>query len=116
HEGGKRFAVDSWQYRVLLSWLEAGAKAMPADAPEFSRLEVLPQEIVFNKAGETKQMQVIVHWADGSSEDVTPICRYRANDDSVCKVDENGLITALEKGDTHVVAFYDNGVQPISVL
>ncbi len=116
HEGGRRFAVDSWQYRVLLSWLQAGAKSIAADGPEFGRLEVLPREVVFAKAGETRQMTVIAHWADGSSEDVTPICRYRTNDDSICKVDENGLIVSLEKGDTHVVAFYDNGVQPISVL
>ena len=29
HKGGKRFAEDSWQYRVLKNWIEGGAAFTP---------------------------------------------------------------------------------------
>jgi len=29
HEGGKRFEIGSWQYRMFLTWLTAGAKFNP---------------------------------------------------------------------------------------
>ena len=116
HEGGERIKPDSWQYRLLHNWIKGGAKGLPDDAPEFARLEVQPSQIVFKAAGETTQLKVIAHWSDGSSEDVTAISRYRTNDESIAKIDESGKITALSKGDTDVVAFYDNGVFPVQVI
>ncbi len=41
---------------------------------------------------------------------MTCISRFRTNDESVAEVDEEGVVTSKGTGDTHVVAFYDNGV------
>lgn len=79
-------------------------------------MEVTPTEIVYTKPGETTQLKVLSYWSDGSVEDVTPLCRFTTSDDAVAKVDLNGKITAAGKGDTHVVAYYDNGVVPVAVL
>jgi hypothetical protein len=157
HEGGLRYKRDGWEYRLLLKWIEGGAKlasAAPAGAkaadargklkkgtgtspqPEtadktvaslgasplfqrpldIERLDISPAEIVFHKAGETVQLHAVVHWTDGTAEDVTPICRYQTNDDALAKVDPSGLVTCLGKGDTQVVAFYDNGITPVPVF
>jgi len=116
HEGGKRYAVGSWQYKMVRKWIADGAKPVPADGAKFERLEVTPQEIVFSKAGQTRQLKVVAVWSDGVQEDVTPLSRFRTNDEGMCKIDENGLATALGPGDTHVVAMYDNGVTPIPVM
>jgi Protein of unknown function (DUF1549)/Protein of unknown function (DUF1553) len=116
HEGGERFPVDSWQYRLLLRWIESGAKGLPENAAELSRLEVMPAEIIFHRAGEQTALRVVAHWSDGTSEDVTCLSRFRTNDDAVATVDETGSVTASGKGDTHVVVFYDNGVHPVNVL
>lgn len=117
HGGGHRLDVDSWSYRLLLRWIEAGAPAAnPETDPHFVRLEVSPQELVFKKPGQMGQLRVLSHWSDGSVEDVTPLCRFQTNDDAVAKVDEAGRVKILGKGDTHVVVFYDNGVVPIPVL
>jgi hypothetical protein len=117
HGGGHRLDVGSWQYRLMLKWITSGAKGTDEEKdPQFVRLEVTPTEIVFRRPGETAQLRVVSHWSDGSVEDVTPICRFQTNDDAVAKVNESGLITVAGKGDTHVVAFYDNGVVPVSVL
>jgi hypothetical protein len=116
HEGGERMRVGSWEYRLLLRWIEEGAKPLDKASAEFDRLEVVPSEIVFARAGEKVQLKVIAHWRDGSQEDVTPLCRYRTNDESVAQINEDGLITSLAKGDTQVVALYDNGVVPVATM
>src|SRR5262249_39630433 len=82
------------------------------NAVAFERLEVIPREIVFERAGQTVPLKVIAHWADGTAEDVTCITRYRTNDESIAEVDLDRVVTSKGKGDTHVVAFYDNGVAP----
>lgn len=116
HDGGERMKPDSWQYNLLLRWIQRGAKGLPENSPEFVRLDVTPSEILFHKAGEQVQLQVVAVWSDGSREDVTCLCRFQSNDTQVAEIDEHGKVTAQEPGDTHVVVFYDNGVQPIPVI
>jgi hypothetical protein len=115
HKGGKRMEEDSWQYRMFVRWIEDGAKGVE-NPVEFERLEVIPAEIVFEKEGEAVALQVIAHWADGSREDVTCISRYRTNDESIAEISPDGVVTSHGKGDTHVVAFYDNGVAVTQVI
>lgn len=116
HEGGQRFETNSWQHRVLQKWVQDGAKPMPADAVDFVRLDVTPAEMVATKKGDTWQLKAVAVWSDGSSEDVTPLCRFMSNNDQVATITENGLVTAQGPGDTHVVSFYDNGVVPVPVI
>ncbi len=117
HGGGKRMDRKSWQYRLMHRWIEAGAAPTDQEKdPHFVRLEVTPLEIVFGKVNEKAKLHVLSHWSDGTVEDVTPLCRFSTNDDAVAKVDLNGQITVVGKGDTHIVAYYDNGVVPVSVL
>jgi len=117
HGGGKRMDVDSWQYRLIEKWVAAGAPAVDEEKdPHFIRMVVTPTEIVFGKMGESTQLKVVAEWSDGAIEDVTPLCRFQTRDDAVAKVDLDGKISSVGKGDTHVVAFYDNGVVPVSVM
>lgn len=115
HKGGKRLVEDSWEYNLLHRWIEGGAKATEAPA-HLDSLEVSPREIVFAKLGETSQLKVTARWSDGTTEDVTCMTRFRSNDDAIAEIAESGLVTAKGKGDTHVVAFYDNGVAPTQVI
>ncbi|MBD3673532.1 MAG: DUF1549 domain-containing protein [Planctomycetaceae bacterium] len=117
HEGGKRLEPGSWEYRVFMNWIKAGAKPFdPEQQAEFVKLDVEPKEILFRKAGESVQLKAVVTWSDGSREDVTPLCRFQSNNEQIAMIDGEGLVTANEPGDSHVVIFYDNGVVPIPVL
>ena len=116
HKGKERFAKGSWEYNLLLKWITDGAKSDVEETGVFDRLEVLPREIVFKTPGASVQLRVIAHWKDGTREDVTQLTRFRANDDSVAVVSDTGRVQSVGKGDTHIVAFYDNGVQPIPVM
>ena len=116
HGGGLRFPKESWQYQVLRRWIEGGARGVADSDPQFSRLEVEPREIDFSEVGQTNQLRVVAVWSSGKRVDVTAVTRFRSNDESVATISEQGKVTCRGRGDTHVVAFYDNGVAPIPVL
>ncbi len=116
HDGGQRMKVGGWEYNLLLRWIQDGARGVAKDAPEFVRLDVQPSEILFSREDETVQLKVEAVWSDGSREDVTCLCRFQSNSSQVAEIDELGKATAKQPGDTHVVVFYDNGVQPIPVI
>ncbi len=116
HKGKERFAKNSWEYNLLLKWISCGAKIDVTETGEFERLEVFPKEIAFRKEGEAVQLKVLAHWKDGTVEDVTEITRFRSNDDAVAAVSDTGKVQSKGKGDSHVVAFYDNGVLPVPVM
>lgn len=115
HKGGQILDYDSWQYNLLLRWIEAGAKPA-AQAAAFERLEVTPSVIVFEGDGESARLKVLAHWSDGTVEDVTCLTRFQTNDESIATVDESGVVTAAGAGDTDVIAFYDNGVVGTQVI
>jgi hypothetical protein len=116
HEGGTRLKEGTWQHRVLVKWIEAGAKPIDSNTPEFVRLEVTPAEIVTSRRGETFDIKAIAVWSNGAREDVTPLCRFQTNNDQIATIDDAGRVTSAGPGDSHVVVFYDNGVVPIPVM
>jgi hypothetical protein len=116
HEGGERYEVDSWQYNMLKSWIEHGAKTAD-QVQRLERLVVEPAELRIVDPTEKTQLKAIAHWSDGTVEDVTPLCRFRSNDDSIASITEEGSVsTDTVPGDTHVVVFYDRAVVPVPVI
>ncbi len=115
HDGGDRFEIDSWEYHLLHKWIAGGARGT-ATPHRLSHLEVDPLEIVFGAHDDPVSLRATAVWADGSREDVTDLCRFQTNDDAVALVDNEGQVTSTGQGDTHVIAFYDNGVAAVPVI
>ena len=115
HEGGERFAVNSWEYRLLYRWIQEGARKQE-NPQELETLLVFPTEIVYSQPISPTQLQVIAVWKNGVNEDVTPLCRFRTNDDSVATVSQQGVVDFAGPGDTHIIAFYDNGIASVPVM
>jgi hypothetical protein len=116
HEGGLRFEKGSWQHRLLFRWVASGAK-FESDRPhKLTRLEIFPAEIAFRQSGEQVQLRAVAVWNDGIREDVTPLCRFKTNNESIAEVDEQGRVTSGSPGDSHIVVSYDKAVQPVPVL
>ncbi len=115
HEGGQLFEAGSWEYRLLERWIVEGAKRSE-QLHDLHDLEIQPAEVVYEPDAADAQLRVIAVWDDGTREDVTPLCRFRTNDDSVATVDENGRLRVVGEGDTHIIAFYDNGVAAVPVM
>ncbi len=115
HEGGEIFAKTGWEYRLLSRWIEAGAKRGSREQ-RLLRLEADPPELTFAKPGEDRQLRIVARWEDGTIEDVTCLCRFQTNDDGLATVSPAGHVSAVGRGDSHVIVFYDNGVLAIPVL
>ncbi len=101
---------------MLRAWIAGGAKNDADRAGKMLRIEVTPDELVFRKPGTQVQMRVIAVWSDGTREDVTCLSRFSSNDDDVAQVSETGLVTSRGKGDTHIIATYDNAVDATPVM
>ena len=121
HEGGRRFEVDSWQYRLLQRWIESGAENV-VERHTLERLRVFPEELSWRSGdladGQASPIRLRVEavWSDGTTEDVSDLARFRTNNDAVVAVDRAGQVRAIGHGDTHVVVFYDNGIQSIPAI
>lgn len=116
HGGGKRMDVGSWQYNLLRRWIEAGTPGRTDESLKLTRLDVAPSEIVSDYEGQQVQLRAVAVWSDGTSEDVSTLCRFQSNNPAIAEVDPHGVITTGQPGDTHVVVFYDGGVVPVPVL
>src|SRR5262245_15422948 len=116
HGGGRRMNVGRWQYNLIKQWIEGGAPGVKESDAKIVKLEIAPREVLFSGAGERMALRIVALWSDGSSEDVTPLCRYQVNDESIAEVDAEGLVTSKDRGDTHVIVFYDSAVGVVQVL
>jgi hypothetical protein len=116
HGGGRRIEIGSWQHNLIKRWIEAGARGVKEGDAKIVKLEATPREVIFSAAGERVALRILASWSDGSIEDVTPLCRYQVNDESVAEIDVEGVATSKDRGDTHVVAFYDSSVAVVQVL
>lgn len=116
HEGGQRVKEGTWEHQLLRRWIESGSSGQVAEPAILTKLEVTPNEILFSADDQKQQLKAVAIWSDGSTEDVTALCRFQTNDDQIADITEDGLVQSGLSGDTHVVAFYDSAVVPIPVI
>jgi len=104
HGGGRRFPVDSPEYRTILDWVAKGAPYGEGNSREnrVERLDVFPSTVALEKDG-SHHLLVTAHFADGRREDFTHQALYVSNNQDVAKVDENGLVKAGGLGETSVL-------------
>jgi hypothetical protein len=104
HTGGTRFKPDSPLYATIMRWLDAGAPHDPPTVAAPVSVEILPRQMVLEGAGAKQQMAVVAHYSDGTTRDVTPLALYLSNNDNSAKIDDNGLVTAANRGEAFVMA------------
>jgi hypothetical protein len=92
HEGGKRFGVDSTEYRILRDWIAAGLPADSADAPQLQALDLLPAGPLFIEPQERITLRVQATFADGLRRDVTRLAVFEPANPLV-RVSADGVLT-----------------------
>lgn len=105
HEGGKRIGVGSPEYRLLLAWINTGARLDRPEASAAPRLSAIPSSHSL-KRGESLNLQVKAVFPDQTTEDVTAFCSFESKDGAVAHVDGAGRVKAVDIGDTIVIARY----------
>src|SRR5579883_1010433 len=62
HEGGKRFAAGSPEYRLVAGWIAQGMRDDPPATPALTRLEVTPVEKVIVAPTDRVRLRVRAHF------------------------------------------------------
>ena len=104
HGGGKRFAVDSEEYRTIIDWVRQGAPFGPAedDTSRVASLEVYPKILSLEKARRHRLLVTAV-MANGRREDVTAQALYVASDKAIAGASEAGVVSAAALGETSIL-------------
>ncbi|MCH2200923.1 MAG: DUF1553 domain-containing protein [Fuerstiella sp.] len=110
HGGGKRMDTESYEYRMLVRWIEQGMPYGDESAPEVVGIQCYPDARVMKQEGE-QQVSVIATYSDGSIEDVTRMTVYEANDTEMAECSETGLVNTLTlAGEVAIMARYQGQV------
>lgn len=119
HTGGKLFDADSASYRVLLEWLQSGAKYDEKEIVLPTSIEVRPTEVVLKGAGEKLPLTVRAIYSDGSDRDVTPLTTFSTSNDNSVNIDpKTGLITSAKRGESFLMGrfhTFNEGMQTIVI-
>ena len=108
HTGGERFTPASPLYQTMVKWLQAGAPKDPANVAKVIGLEIHPTQSVLEGAGTSQRLTVRAIYSDGSDRDVTSMASYMSSNDVAAKVGATGMITADKRGESFVLARYED--------
>ncbi|MGF1578991.1 MAG: Ig-like domain-containing protein [Gemmataceae bacterium] len=106
HVGGVLMQPGDPKYEIIRSWINDGVK-LDADTPRVASIRVIPGEAVIPLPDMKQQMQVIATYPNGETRDVTAEAFLESSNTEVAKVDERGLVRAIRRGETAILARYE---------
>ncbi|HUG92908.1 MAG TPA: DUF1549 domain-containing protein [Planctomycetaceae bacterium] len=110
HGGGKRMDADSYEYRLIARWIEQGLPRGSAEDPVVAKIECLPRGRLMDR-GTEQQITVQATYSDGTTEDVTRMALFEANDTEMAEASVTGLIKTLDlAGEVAIMARYQGQV------
>lgn len=113
HEGGKRFAKGSWEYRALRDWIAQGARRDLPGAPWLAKLEVVPRDPILIEPERAVQLKATAFFSDGARCEVTSKAVYELAQLGTAKVSSDGRVEMLADGETTVIVRYLDKQQPV---
>lgn len=109
HGGGKRLEVGSPEYNTFRDWIAQGASRPPAESPHVTKIVVTPEQRVIEQQ-DHQQLQVVAHYSDETTRDVTAMARYDSMDEGIIEVDGQGRVTSTGRGQAAVMVRYEEQV------
>ena len=110
HGGGKRMDEESYEYRMLYSWIEQGIPYGTENDPVVTAIECFPRTRVMDHNSE-QQITVMATYSDGTTEDVTRMALYEPNDTEMADVSKGGLVSTMNlSGEVAIMARYQGQV------
>jgi hypothetical protein len=105
HEGGRRFAVGSPEYGILLRWIAGGLANDPAAARRLVRIEAIPNEAVLVAPQDHLEVQVRAWFSDGSSRNVTNLAVFETSNLGAA-IGAGGMVRGQQFGETAILVRY----------
>ncbi len=115
HGGGARLDPASPEYRVLIGWIAEGCPAPSAADVAVERVEAVPARLRLTP-GQSQQLLVRVHYADGRILDVTRWAKFESTDIGVAKVDEHGKVAVVGPGAGAISIWFSSHVDLVNLV
>ncbi|MFN7923747.1 MAG: DUF1549 domain-containing protein [Bryobacteraceae bacterium] len=109
HGGGKRFAADSLEYRVVAEWIADGTRPPANSDVDVTGLEVYPKNALLAPGAE-QQLVVRARYSDGRTEDVTRWVKFTSANEGVALVNDDGLVKTTGRGEAAITLWFDSKV------
>jgi len=106
HEGGVLLDTDGPYYEILRSWVSAGVE-LDLDAPRVTRIEIFPQNPLMALPGQRQQTAVLATYSDGMVRDVSAEAFVESSNPEVTEVNAEGIVTALRRGESALLARFE---------
>lgn len=110
HGGGARLDRDSHEYRVIERWIAQGMPYGNPDDPVVTGIKCLPEKRIMDRKDQ-QQITVQATYSDGTTEDVTRMALFEANDSELAEASLTGLVDTTDlAGEVAVMARYQGQV------
>ncbi len=110
HGGGQRMQPGSYEYQLICQWIEQSMPYGSSDDPTLVAIRCLPESRIMDR-GAQQQITTMAFYSDGSTEDVTGMAMYEANDAEMAEVSGSGVVTTGQLfGEVTVMARYQGQV------
>ena len=114
HAGGLLAKVDDPAYQIIRRWIEQGGR-LDVATPRVTGIKVFPAAAEIDAAGRRQQFRVVADYADGSSRDVTRDAFLESGNSEVATADRNGLVTAVRRGESPILARYEGSYAAVTL-
>lgn len=110
HGGGKRMEQDSYEYDLLVRWIEQGMPYGTDADPQVTSIQCVPDARVMRRNSE-QQISVLATYSDGYVEDVTRMALFEPNDAEMAECSVTGLVNTNDlAGEVAIMARYQGQV------
>jgi len=114
HVGGVRAREGEPSYELLRQWIADGVQ-LNLDGPRVSGIELLPRNPLIAMPGMAQQMIVIATYSDGSKRDVTAEAFVESGQIDILEANGEGVVRALRRGESPVLARYEGAYASTTV-
>ena len=108
HAGIVTMQIGDPYYELIHSWIADGVK-LDLQVTRVTSVEVFPKNLTVPLPGMKQQFAVIATYADGTKRDVSSEAFIESSNTEVATVDKTGLMTAVRRGETTMLARYEGG-------
>jgi hypothetical protein len=110
HGGGKRMDQGSYEYNLMVQWIEQGMPYGADSDPYVVGIKCNPETRVMQRKSQ-QQISVIATYSDGTTEDVTRMALFEPNEPEMAESSTKGLVTTLDlSGEVAIMARYQGQV------
>jgi hypothetical protein len=110
HGGGLRMSPGSYEWQLVLNWIEQGMPYGTPEDPVLKRIEIVPPTRAMNRESK-QQLGVVAHYSDGTTQDVTRLATFEPNDKEMAETTPGGVVSTLQiPGETAVMVRFQGEV------